>query len=35
MQTRFQDAEKQQLFAKYGLDANEIAFIEAQVKPME
>lgn len=25
----------QQLFAKYGLDANEIAFIEAQVKPME
>jgi hypothetical protein len=25
----------QQLFAKYGLDADEIAFIEAQVKPME
>jgi hypothetical protein len=25
----------QQLFAKYGLDADEITFIEAQVKPME
>nr|WP_015062470.1 Eco57I restriction-modification methylase domain-containing protein [Arthrobacter sp. J3.49]AFK89507.1 conserved hypothetical protein, possible restriction endonuclease [Arthrobacter sp. J3.49] len=25
----------QQLYAKYGLDADEIAFIEAQVKPME
>ena len=25
----------QQLYAKYGLDADEIAFIEAKVKPME
>lgn len=25
----------QQLYSKYGLDSNEIAFIEAQVKPME
>ena len=25
----------QQLYAKYGLDSEEIAFIEAKVKPME
>ena len=25
----------QQLYAKYGLDADEIAFIESNVKPME
>ena len=25
----------QQLYAKYGLDANEIAFIEAHIKPMQ
>jgi hypothetical protein len=25
----------QQLYSKYGLDADEIAFIEAHIKPME